>query len=171
MVDVRLEIEMRQEALKMCPRVEGLDEINKVYGDAKDPGFRSKLISITLPFSLRGEWFGEPVIKTLLLHPLIKDSLLDSLQEILDLVGEEKLGEQKWNRLGDAYTYRKKKGGQELSCHSWGIAIDLNPLLAPWMKKSNQPKVIVDAFEKRGWTWGGRWRNLDGMHFQAAFGY
>ena len=171
MGDVQVEIATRQQTLRMCPTVDGVDEINKVYGDARDPDFKSRLVSIPLPYPFIGEWYGSPIISNLLLHPLIKDSLLDVLQEILDLVGEEKLSEQKWNRLGDAYSFRKKKGGSELSCHSWGIAVDLNPLLAPWGKKPNQPKVIVDAFEKRGWTWGGRWRNLDGMHFQAASGY
>jgi hypothetical protein len=169
MADVMIEVQKR-EGVK-CPMADGIDEINKVYGDATSPDFRSKLIMIDLPFPLVGEWFGEPVITRLLLHPLIKVSFLDVMGEIVDLIGEEKLMEQKWNRLGDAYSYRKKKGGSELSCHSWGIAIDLNPLLSPWLKKSNQPKVIVDAFERRGWTWGGRWRNLDGMHFQAASGY
>lgn len=151
--------------------VYGEDEIRQVYGDPSQPIFKSQLVRMQLPFPLYGDWGDNPRIEGLLMHPLVVDSLHEALTEILELVGAEKLREQRWDVLGDAYSYRRKKGGNELSTHSWGIAIDLNPHLAPWLKKPDQPKVIVDAFIRRGWEWGGKWRNVDGMHFQAARNY
>ena len=75
-----------------------------------------------------------------------------------------------------------------LSWHSYGRAIDINPLLNPYVKGSmvlpeeakqysnrstRTPGVIqpwdpcVAAFESRGWTWGGRWTDrTDYHHFE-----
>jgi hypothetical protein len=56
--------------------------------------------------------------------------------------------------------------GGRLSHHSWGIAIDLNVSEnAPGTAPSLDPRV-VDAIEKWGFTWGGRWIIPDGMHFE-----
>lgn len=75
-------------------------------------------------------------------------------------------------------------GGTRASHHSSGRAIDLNPALNPFIKGSLvlPPSAIYDperagtitpasapvrAFEKRGWTWGGRWTTrLDYHHFE-----
>lgn len=74
------------------------------------------------------------------------------------------------------------------SNHSWGRAIDINPLTNPYVKGEKvlpprgrayldrakaAPGSILDrsfavqAFEKRGWTWGGRWKDRqDYQHFE-----
>jgi peptidoglycan LD-endopeptidase CwlK len=83
-----------------------------------------------------------------------------------------------------AFNYRKVKGFSVLSAHSYGLAIDINPLQNPHIKgKSVQPvkgnynpKVrgtilrdskLVGEFVKRGWQWGGRWRSSkDYQHFE-----
>lgn len=78
------------------------------------------------------------------------------------------------------YNWRKVKGTNRLSLHSYGIAIDIN------VKKSNYwqwdckctnektelnytnhiPQLIVDIFEKNGFIWGGKWYHYDTMHFE-----
>lgn len=83
-----------------------------------------------------------------------------------------------------AFNYRKVKGSNVQSSHSYGMAIDINPLQNPHIKgKTIQPssgkydtKVkgtllrdskIVNEFIKRGWQWGGRWRSSkDYQHFE-----
>ena len=74
------------------------------------------------------------------------------------------------------------------SNHSWGRAVDINPLTNPYVKGDvvlppagrayldreravtgsilkNGP--IVKLFESRGWTWGGRWSDRqDYQHFE-----
>jgi len=83
-----------------------------------------------------------------------------------------------------AFNYRKVKGSNVQSSHSYGMAIDINPLQNPHIKgKTIQPSSgkydtkakgtllrnskIVNEFIKRGWQWGGRWRSSkDYQHFE-----
>jgi hypothetical protein len=83
-----------------------------------------------------------------------------------------------------AFNYRKVKGSKVLSAHSYGMAIDINPIQNPQIKgKVIQPpnakydsKVkgtilrdseVVKEFIKRGWQWGGRWKSSkDYQHFE-----
>lgn len=59
-----------------------------------------------------------------------------------------------------------------LSLHSWGIAVDINPSRNAYGRPGDLPLAFVEAFEARGWNWGGRWAapHQDWMHFQAAAG-
>jgi poly-gamma-glutamate synthesis protein (capsule biosynthesis protein) len=87
------------------------------------------------------------------------------------------------------FNCRYMKGSQRLSRHSEGAAIDLNPLMNPylhdgkvdppdgrrWVRRDPLPGVIVAegpvvrAFESIGWKWGGRWvRTTDYQHFSPS---
>lgn len=76
-------------------------------------------------------------------------------------------------RYGGCYNWRKVRGSSfKLSCHCWGIALDLDPQEDPLGDRNiDQDPRLVALFESRGWTWGGRWARPDGMHYQAARGY
>ncbi len=83
-----------------------------------------------------------------------------------------------------AFNYRKVRGQKTISAHSYGLAIDINPLQNPHIKRNTiQPSngkydvnavgtilknsVIVQEFRKRGWQWGGTWRSSkDYQHFE-----
>ena len=83
-----------------------------------------------------------------------------------------------------AFNYRVIAGTTTLSKHAVGRAIDINPLLNPYIRGSTveplgakyDPKipgtiledgVVVAAFKKRGWAWGGEWNSLkDYQHFE-----
>jgi hypothetical protein len=91
-----------------------------------------------------------------------------------------------------AFNCRNKLGKRELSVHSFGRAIDINPVQNPYetasglilppngaafsRKRGRLPSVpgvitldgpVVRAFESRGWTWGGRWSDpVDSQHFE-----
>jgi len=64
----------------------------------------------------------------------------------------------------------------QLSLHTWGIAVDLepaeNPLGEPWADDGRRlHPAIIDTFKKRGWFWGGEFeKTLDPQHFQWAAG-
>lgn len=75
-----------------------------------------------------------------------------------------------------------------ISNHSYGVAIDLNPLTNPWVsskevspaggkryvdRTQNAPGLVKDgdfvqrAFAKRGFRWGGHWKTVkDYQHFE-----
>ena len=88
-----------------------------------------------------------------------------------------------------AFNCRLAKGSQDkYSTHSHGLAIDINPLMNPYVKNNQVfPQggaryldrtakikgMIVkggpcyNAFTKRGWQWGGDWKSLkDYQHFE-----
>lgn len=92
-----------------------------------------------------------------------------------------------------AFNYRViDDGSGRLSNHSYGLAIDINPLYNPYVRKIDGETVVspvegegyadrtldcdyyikegdvcYQAFTKRGFTWGGDWKNSkDYQHFQ-----
>jgi len=83
-----------------------------------------------------------------------------------------------------AFNYRKVEGSKVLSAHSYGLAIDINPVQNPHIKGKvihpltgkYEPRIsgtilrdseLVNEFVKRGWQWGGRWRSSkDYQHFE-----
>jgi hypothetical protein len=82
------------------------------------------------------------------------------------------------------FNYRAIAGTTKLSNHALGQAVDINPLLNPYIRNGmveprgakydpNVPGtivaegVVVMAFKKRGWSWGGDWNSLkDYQHFE-----
>jgi hypothetical protein len=88
-----------------------------------------------------------------------------------------------------AFNCRPLPGSNEPSLHAYGRAIDINPLLnpyidssghiepatgGPWLDRSRtDPGIlhdgdpVVSAFSDRGWRWGGDWRTpKDYQHFE-----
>ncbi len=87
-----------------------------------------------------------------------------------------------------SFCFRVVAGSNKLSKHSYGLAIDINPVQNPYVKgnivspekgdefldRTNIRKgmilkddVCYKAFINRGWIWGGEWKTLkDYQHFQ-----
>ena len=93
------------------------------------------------------------------------------------------------------FNYRKKVGNSELSNHSYGRAVDINPTQNPYIKYNKQSKEIfripinakyikqnagtltadseiVKLFKELGWEWGGDWDvssgRIDYQHFEKV---
>jgi len=81
-----------------------------------------------------------------------------------------------------AFNYRCVPGTDRLSNHSYGLAIDINPLQNPYYSGDNvspegavfDPSVpgtlyedhpVVSLFKFLGWRWGGDWGEPDYQHF------
>ncbi|MCA9548078.1 MAG: M15 family metallopeptidase [Myxococcales bacterium] len=76
------------------------------------------------------------------------------------------------------FVWRHIKGTQRLSMHSFALAIDVAVKHAHywrWAKPDAQgnrpyrndfPPEVVQAFERRGFIWGGKWAHFDTMHFE-----
>jgi len=85
----------------------------------------------------------------------------------------------RFNNSG-AFDWRFVSNSDEISDHSFGAAIDINPVLNFWVRKgSRNPPYdkskrgtlhansdVVKIFKEEGWKWGGDWKNSkDWMHF------
>lgn len=53
-----------------------------------------------------------------------------------------------------------------LSRHAWGISFDFNVSSNPYGQEPSMDPRLVDLLEEHGFTWGGRWGEPDGMHFE-----
>lgn len=73
------------------------------------------------------------------------------------------------------FNTRVIRGTDQLSAHSYGIAIDVaiscgdywqwaRPFTGVW--RNRLPEEIVAAFEAERFVWGGRWHRYDTMHFE-----
>ncbi len=92
-----------------------------------------------------------------------------------------------------AFNYRKVTGSKKLSRHSYGAAIDINPMLNPYIDgdrvapengaeyadrskdfagKIDHDDACYKIFIKHGWTWGGDWSgDKDYQHFSKDIGF
>jgi hypothetical protein len=83
-----------------------------------------------------------------------------------------------FREIGGSFNWRVISGTDRLSSHSFGAAIDLNASLGGYWKWSGRaegnvggfdnkiPLDLVEAFERYGFIWGGKWHHYDGMHFE-----
>lgn len=81
-------------------------------------------------------------------------------------------------KSGGSFNWRKIAGTDRLSAHSFGIAVDFNTKLGGYWRWSGAkpgkathydnkfPLEIVEAMERFGFIWGGKWHHFDGMHFE-----
>lgn len=81
-------------------------------------------------------------------------------------------------KTSGTFVWRKIRGTNRLSAHSFGIAVDVAVKKSDywrWRKpdakghyayRNRIPWEIVAAFEKNGFIWGGRWYRYDTMHFE-----
>ena len=86
----------------------------------------------------------------------------------------------------NGYNYRYVEGTRSRSLHSYGLAVDLVPRsyggkhaywmwamskvpdfwTVPYERRWMVPLPIVEAFERHGFIWGGKWLFFDTMHFE-----
>ncbi len=84
----------------------------------------------------------------------------------------------KMARVSGTFNWRKIKGTERLSPHSFGIAIDLGGRLGDYWRwdrpgpdgrlryRNRIPLEVVEVFERHGFIWGGKWYHYDTMHFE-----
>jgi hypothetical protein len=131
-----------------------------------------ELVRIEPPYPMVLAWDTAKPVHSILFHRRAAGALTRCLEAMLKAYGMrlEKMG---MHLYGGSYNFRLMRGSASLSMHSYGCAIDLNPEANPfgrrWVAggKMMDPGVVA-IFEAEGFTWGGRWRRPDAMHFQAA---
>jgi hypothetical protein len=139
------------------------------------PGDISNLRTIISSFPFRIAWDKKTVTRKVTCHKLIADRLRAVLDELLAHYGLDRLKELEIDLFGGCFNYRKMRGGNRWSRHSWAIAIDLSPekngLKTKW-KDSQFAKPeyqkMHEIFEKHGFFNLGKAKGYDSMHFETA---
>ena len=112
-----------------------------------------------------------PILGTMTCNRHIAGALAGALQEVADrgLAGAIDVGDSRRN--GGCWNARLIRGGDSggnLSRHSWGIAVDINPSQNVFGGRVRMDHRVVEIFRRWGFAWGGTWPRADGMHFEWA---
>jgi hypothetical protein len=160
---------------------------------------RKNLALLTVPYL---DFSGQPRLGQLVVARSAADLVADVFTEIfkskkfriermelIDVFGGNDDASMQANNTS-AFNCRLKTGGTSLSAHSFGTAIDINPVQNPFVTEKqtlppagqafDEPSeraaggmgvitsgdVVTKAFKKRGWKWGGDWKKpKDYQHF------
>lgn len=151
------------------------DQLTTKYGQANPTG-KGYLVYIDLPFPMRIAWDRTKKIKRFQCHKLVATRLLNVFNELLAHYGYDRLVELGIDLYGGCFNYREMRGGSNLSTHSWGIAIDLDPdrnLLHESKKTARfarpEYKMMIDIFYQNGFISLGIEKDFDFMHFQDRY--
>ncbi|OBZ92452.1 hypothetical protein ADU59_26630 [Pararhizobium polonicum] len=118
------------------------------------------------------DWFGKTLRVTK------RQGAAAALEKVRDALKEMPDLKPFLSPSAGTFNWRKVAGAPNMSVHSFGAAIDINTKYADyWIwsggkpgrvphYRNRYPMKIVDAFERHGFIWGGRWYHYDTMHFE-----
>lgn len=137
------------------------------------PGSETNLVMVTPPYPMFIPFLpGIPRLKSIRCHGRVARSLEAVLVGLRDRFGLAWIHQNGLDQWGGCFNFRKMRGGTSLSRHSWGIAVDLDPvrnsLRSKWPGEAKMPVEAVEAFEAEGWKSYARAKGWDAMHFQAT---
>ena len=145
----------------------GLPEIIATFGDIHDPKFEVKhIVLFDFPYPMR---YGGKIVTRSRCHRLLVDNFVAVFKDIQ----AEGLVDPWANDYSGIYAVRPIRGFPRFpSCHSWGIAIDLEVDTNKLGTTGNMHPGVVAIFEKHGFFWGGNFiHRKDPMHYQFARNY
>jgi len=148
-------------------------EIIAEFGKPNQQG--SYLTTIKLPYPMRLAWDLKTKVTTMRCHKLVAKNFTNVFNELLEVYGLEKIQELGIDLFGGCFNFRAMRGGSDYSRHSWGIAIDLDPVRNQLHETSKtarfaraEYKQMIDIFYKHGFVSLGREKNYDWMHFEIG---
>ena len=153
--------------------------LNSFYGNPmgrngqSSPKWESQnLARWTPPYPI---WFSvntKQQLKTIRVHKKLVSTFDAAFKDVLDHYGIDKIKQLRLDISGGAYMYRLERGGSNLSVHSWGCAIDMDPVHNPfphrWQEGMIDP-TFCQILESHGFWWRGENGDTDPMHFQCAW--
>lgn len=144
------------------------DQAAKVFG-----AMGENLVRINLPYTMTLSWDLNTKINSTLCHEKVADRLVKIFTEVRDHYGGENLDKLGLDKFGGCFNCRKVTGGDTYSTHSWGIAVDLDPVRNKFKWSSTKANFAKKEYlpfwnivEKNGGISLGRSLNFDWMHFQ-----
>ena len=149
-------------------------EVVAKYGQPNITG-AGYLTVITSPFPLRLAWDTKSIITQISCHKAIAKPLKSVLDELLAHYGLNRLKQLGIDLYGGCFNYRKMRGGNRLSRHSWAIAIDLDPARNQLNENHTtarfaraEYKPMIDIFYKHGFVNLGVEKDYDWMHWEIS---
>lgn len=140
------------------------------YGEPGDP---DNLTVIALPYPMRIAWDLSKTVTKIQCHKLVADKFLNVFNDIFLHYGYNEIKRLGIDIFGGCFNFRKMRGGNRWSRHSWAIAVDLYPqengLHREWkdaLFSKKEYQFMVDTFYKYGFFSYGKDRNFDAMHFE-----
>lgn len=145
-------------------------EVPKFFGEVG-----KSQTKVEVPFDMYLAWDTGVKIKTITMHEKVAASAESCLQRISQIYSSRERGDLGINLFGGSLNVRKMRGGSNYSMHSWGIALDFDPIRnqLSWNHKKArlaEPDAVPfwDVWQAAGWLSLGRARDFDWMHVQAA---
>jgi peptidoglycan LD-endopeptidase CwlK len=150
-------------------RIRFMPFFHKMYGSTQAE-VRSKLREIVwLPKTLKVK-----------LQVSTVNGVADKLEAISKELDENPELQPYLENPGGTFVWRVIAGTKRMSMHSFGMTIDINVKKSHYWQwdckcidedvklgyKNLIPQKIVEAFEKHGFIWGGKWYHYDTMHFE-----
>jgi hypothetical protein len=155
------------------PRWPSQDEVLAFYGPAG--GFECTAGKVRPPIPFVLDWDRGAKVNVFSCHRKVEKPLNEIFKEAVAHYGESRFVELRLNSFGGCFNVRKMRGGDRMSMHSWGIAIDLDPSrnqLSWGRGKASFSRPEYEPFwkivESKGGVSLGRTKNFDWMHFQFA---
>lgn len=150
------------------------NQIIAKYGQPDEDG-SDYLVTIQLPYPMKLAWDTKTSVTKMRVHKLVADKFVAVFNDLLAHYGLKELQRLGIDLFGGCFSFRKMRGGNDYSRHSWGIAIDLDPA-RNGLKQSSKTaqfakpeyKPMIDIFYRHGFLSLGRERNYDWMHFEIG---
>lgn len=144
----------------------------KKYGTPTITG-ADYLVTLDLPYPMRLAWDLDTKVNKIRCHKLVKDKLKSVFDDLLSAYGYEQIVDLGIDLFGGCFAFRKMRGGSSWSKHSWGIAIDLDPVRNQLKETSVTARFarpeytpMIDIFYNHGFISLGKEKNYDWMHFE-----
>lgn len=147
--------------------------LETVFGPAGGP--RATIGRCFLPLRFVIAWDKTQRIQSFACHELAAPIFTSIFAMAVDHYGETEFRRLRLDQFGGCYSHRAMRGGTNLSTHSWGIAVDLDPTRnqlrwgkdrAAFARPEYDP--FWDIVEAHGAVSLGRARGFDYMHWQLC---
>jgi hypothetical protein len=169
---------MSEACKKLFPH-EDIVSLIKFYGDPRGSNgqvsrkwYAENIVKWTPPYKIYYSDGKRTPLKTLLLHKKVVPVYTAAYTEVAKEFSPQEIDALRLNISGGTFNYRVVRGGNRLSTHAFGIAIDMDPARNPYPKKWKEGMInreFCDILMKHGLWWRGLNGDVDAMHFQAAW--
>lgn len=133
---------------------------------------KDNIVRIAPPYPMWLAWDTTREVSRIAIHKNCEKSLRRVLTQIAGEYSHKERAALGLDQYGGGYNFRLMRGSTKLSMHSYGCAIDIDPvrnaLGRKYLPDRMIPIKVVKLFEAEGWKWGGQWSRPDAMHFEAT---